>query len=300
MSKYIPNSYQTPNVIVDEMIAILTDTEFKMYHLVLRNTIGWQKTISKSLTIANMMDLMNKSKPTVAKATKGLRELKLIKEHGTKRTGFSYSINFEITGERVEQKWFANADDSLKYWLKNLTIKERASKNNGKNIYPLMVKYFNHLYILNTDFKHNIKIYKKISENKSEKSKKVSAPKVDLLTQEVFAEFKSKYAFINFEDYRRMVEHLQLLNGTVAKSRITKNLSKCKMKDKSFVSAKTFVTVVAEFVNQKDYKGIFVSWDIQTGNRKNKVDELPAKKSENMMTDEELDAEIAKKLGEVA
>ena len=157
MSRYIPNSYQTPNVIVDELISKMTDTEFKIYHVVVRNTTGWHREKTKKLTVKMICDILKKSKPTVIKGLSGLKELKLIKEHGQARTGFSYSVYFEIKGER-KNKPMVKKFYQCKYdqWLKTLTI-------NGKEVLPIMVKYFNHsnLYILNTDFKHIFKTQKK-------------------------------------------------------------------------------------------------------------------------------------------
>lgn len=282
MSKFIPNSYQTPNIIIDEMIDVLTDAEFKIYHLVIRNTTGWQKTISAKLTIDWIAGKLKKSRPTVIKALQGLKQLKLIKEHGSQKNGFSYSVNFEITGERKDEKkeiFKAPKIDkfyavSKKEWLNILTTDKRF---NGKDFLPSMVKYFNHLYILNTNFKHNIKKYIKKNDVKSEpKSKKADAP-IDLLSKEVFNNFKTEFEFINFVDYERMVKHLQKLNGAISKSRIKQNLKKCTTgtKDGNPIDAKKFVEVVDDFLAQERYRGVFVSW--HPSNRQSflaKIDEV--------------------------
>ncbi|MDG6857184.1 hypothetical protein [Glaesserella parasuis] len=41
MSKFIPNSFQVPNAVVDELMSVLSGAEFKCYMLVVRQTTGW-------------------------------------------------------------------------------------------------------------------------------------------------------------------------------------------------------------------------------------------------------------------
>lgn len=300
MSKFIPNSYQTPNIIIDEMIDVLTDAEFKIYHLVIRNTTGWQKTISAKLTVDFIAGKLKKSRPTVIKALKGLKQLKLIKEHGSQKNGFSYSVNFEITGERKDEKkerFNATKIDkfyavSKEEWLNILT---NDKKFNGKDFLPLMVKYFNHLYILNTDFKHNIKKYIKKngvkSRIKSKKIEKVDGHEIDLLSQllsqEVFSEFKNKFEFINFDDYVRMVKHLEKLNGSISKSRITQNLKRCTTGTKAAnpIDAKKFIEVVNDFLSQEKYQGVFVFW--HPANRQRFLGKIDGVTSETVYTSPE-------------
>ena len=43
MSKFIPNSFQIPNVIVDEYIDKLHANSFKLLIFIIRKTKGWQK-----------------------------------------------------------------------------------------------------------------------------------------------------------------------------------------------------------------------------------------------------------------
>jgi len=315
MSKFIPNSFQTPNILVDEWLKKLTPVEGIILVLIIRETSGWNKDISKKLPVDYIVSMIKPTKPTTLKGLKGLKELGLITEHGSESRGYSYSFNWEISGERSVKKptkiWF----DDREEWLKNLTDMRTTS---GKKILPLVVKYFNHLYI-KPNIKPNIKKYiKKFKEESALKSKedsnneveKTTAPKKqekdELDSQKVFEEFKSKFEFLNFVDYVRMVKHLKKLNGALTKNRISKNLGKCKMKDGSFVSVEDFNKVIDDFVAQEHYRGVFVSWEIQTGKaagikgRANKAEDLPEKKSENNMSDEELDALVAKASKEVA
>jgi len=171
MSKYIPNSYQTPNIIVDELITKITDAEFKIYHVIIRNTTGWQRSRTDTLTVEKICNIVGKSKPTVIKALTGLIELKLIKRYGKQRTGYKYGVNFSIDGERTKtkKKLMVKNFYQLKYdqWLKTFTI-------NGKELLPIMVNNFNHniLYILNKEFKHIYKHTCGCEQNKIKKNTK--------------------------------------------------------------------------------------------------------------------------------
>ena len=182
--------------------------------------------------------------------------------------------------------------------FQNETLKKHGLMFQNETSY---VSNLNILYILNTLIKNTNKKYIKKNEGKSSsKSKKAIKPKSDLLTQEIFAEFKNKFEFINFTDYERMVNHLEKLFKVVSKKRVTLNLQKLKEnKGRKFAfDAEAFSRSVDAFVKQVNYKGIWVQDATQS--KKNAVEELPEKKSENSLTEEELDAEIAKKLGEVA
>lgn len=46
-NKFIPNTFQTPNVIVDEMMYMLTPSEFQVLLFAIRHIIGWQDSISE-------------------------------------------------------------------------------------------------------------------------------------------------------------------------------------------------------------------------------------------------------------
>jgi hypothetical protein len=284
-------------MVVDEFMAVLSPSAFKMMVFLVRQTIGFQSVITDSTAQSRVIDKTGLSKTTVWRCQIELKKHNLIKIYGSKKEGYSYEVGYKIVH-----------DFKFKTFLmfQNETLNKYALMFQNETSY---VSNWNILYILNTLIKNTNKKYIKKNEGKSSaKSKKENKAKgqnSDLKSKEIFEEFKSKFTFINFEDYVRMVEHLGKLHGAVTKTRISKNLGKCKMKDKkTFIDSDDFNKVVSDFVKQVKYQGVFVSWDIQMGREdakgKNRVDELPVKKSENTMTDEELDAEIAKKLGEVA
>ena len=281
-------------MVVDEFMAVLSPASFKMIMFLVRQTIGFNSVITDSTPQTRVIEKTGMSRATVWRAQTELKKYNLITIYGSKKDGFSYEVNYKIQH---------NYNFKTTLMFQNETLKKYALMFQNETSY---VSKLNILYILNTLLKNTNKKYIKKSEGKSSvKSKKESASKSqigDLKSREVFEEFKKKFEFINFEDYVKLVAHLEKLHGSVTKTRISKNLGKCKMKDKkTFVSAEDFKRVVSDFVGQVKYQGLFVSWEIQMGKRVgNKVDQLPAKKAENTMSDEELDAMIAKKIGEVA
>ena len=43
MSKFIPNSFQVPNALVDDVLGNLSDAALRVYIIIIRKTRGWQK-----------------------------------------------------------------------------------------------------------------------------------------------------------------------------------------------------------------------------------------------------------------
>lgn len=46
-NKYIPNSFQTPNIVVDELLYLLKGGEFKVYMFAIRHVYGWRNEIER-------------------------------------------------------------------------------------------------------------------------------------------------------------------------------------------------------------------------------------------------------------
>jgi phage replication O-like protein O len=78
MSNFIPNSFQVPNALVDEVIATLNPNALKCYLVVVRKTVGWQKEWDKISTTQLMKLTGIKKKDTVYNAMKELENLNLI------------------------------------------------------------------------------------------------------------------------------------------------------------------------------------------------------------------------------
>ena len=114
MSKYIPNAFQMPNIIIDEYMARLSGNAFKAYALVTRKTTGWQKELDY-IPISQFKEKCGIKKPeTVTAVIKELKEIGLIIciEAKGKVTGFKLNFSFEATpDERVYPTNGATPDD---------------------------------------------------------------------------------------------------------------------------------------------------------------------------------------------
>lgn len=83
--KYIPNSFQVANAVVDDFLCIMSGNAWKCYAVIARKTTGWQKEIDY-ISVSQFKNLTGiKTDVTVADALKELVELNLIasvKRHG--------------------------------------------------------------------------------------------------------------------------------------------------------------------------------------------------------------------------
>ena len=102
MSKFIPNAFQIPNSVIDELLAKLTCAELKCYLFVVRKTKGWNKE-SDSISISQFMEVTGLSNRSIITACESLVEMGLLERSGGERKLNTYSVKaFEIsqTGEK--------------------------------------------------------------------------------------------------------------------------------------------------------------------------------------------------------
>jgi len=96
-NKFIPNSFQVPNVLVDEYITELSSHSFKLLLFIIRKTKGWQKT-KDSISTTQLAKVMGVKKlANVYPYIKELEALSLIKIHKSKGKTNQYSLgkNFD-------------------------------------------------------------------------------------------------------------------------------------------------------------------------------------------------------------
>lgn len=96
-NKFIPNSFQVPNVLVDEYITELSSHSFKLLMFIIRKTKGWQKT-KDSISTSQLAEVLGVKKlSNVYRYTKELEALNLIKVHKSlgKTNQFSLGKNFD-------------------------------------------------------------------------------------------------------------------------------------------------------------------------------------------------------------
>lgn len=92
--KYIPNSFQIANAVVDDFLCLMSGNAWKCYAVIVRKTTGWQKEMDY-ISVSQFKALTGiKKDETVADALKELAELDLIasvKRHG-KVTGYRLNM----------------------------------------------------------------------------------------------------------------------------------------------------------------------------------------------------------------
>lgn len=92
MSKFIPNAFQIPNSVVDELMAEMSGVELKCYLFVIRKTKGWNKDCD-AISLSQFIKFTGAGKTAVVDALKNLVELGLlVKKTGVRNTSV-YAIN---------------------------------------------------------------------------------------------------------------------------------------------------------------------------------------------------------------
>ncbi|HEX2905893.1 MAG TPA: hypothetical protein VHO69_03485 [Phototrophicaceae bacterium] len=119
--RFIPNSFQMPNVFIDDLMFLLTDTEWRVLCYMTRHILGWQDKIAERQRHMSLMMFVNGfgeypgcglSKPAVKAALDSLAEFGLIERIGKPTTSGQLwrlafdgpSINWEGLQQRQEEK----------------------------------------------------------------------------------------------------------------------------------------------------------------------------------------------------
>lgn len=144
MSKFIPNAFQIPNSVIDELLAKLTCAELKCYLFVVRKTKGWNKE-SDSISVSQFMEVTGLSNRSVITACESLVEMGLLERSGGERKLNTYSVKaFEIsqtgeksssdkTGENFSQSGEKSSSDLVKKVHTQNNNKNTIQNNNKKN-----------------------------------------------------------------------------------------------------------------------------------------------------------------------
>ena len=140
MSKFIPNAFQIPNSVIDELLAKLTCAELKCYLFVVRKTKGWNKE-SDSISVSQFMEVTGLSNRSVITACESLVEMGLLERSGGERKLNTYSVkafDFSETGEK------SSSDLVKKVHTQNNnknTIQNNNKKNTKKSESDLLVEF---------------------------------------------------------------------------------------------------------------------------------------------------------------
>ncbi|WP_281703979.1 replication protein, partial [Aggregatibacter kilianii] len=90
--RFIPNSFQVPNALVDDLMAELGGVELKCYLLVIRKTKGWSKDFD-AISLSQFVTFTGAGKTAVISALKNLVDAGLlVRKIGARNTSV-YAIN---------------------------------------------------------------------------------------------------------------------------------------------------------------------------------------------------------------
>lgn len=135
MSKFIPNAFQIPNSVIDELLAKLTCAELKCYLFVVRKTKGWNKE-SDSISVSQFMEVTGLSNRSVITACESLVEMGLLERSGGERKLNTYSVkafDFSESGEKSSSvKSGENFSETGEKSSSDL-VKKVHTQNNNKN-----------------------------------------------------------------------------------------------------------------------------------------------------------------------
>ena len=136
MSKFIPNAFQIPNSVVDELMADMSGVELKCYLFIVRKTKGWNKECD-AISLTQFVKFTGAGKTAVVDALKNLVELGLL----TKRTGVRntsvYAINLFGKQTSSESELVTSSEsEHTKYNNINTTTKNNNTSSSEKDFQP--------------------------------------------------------------------------------------------------------------------------------------------------------------------
>ena len=123
-SRFIPNSFQVPNAVIDELMSELSGAELKCYLAILRKTKGWNKDFD-AVSVTQLMSVTGLSNRAVIDACNHLVELNLLYQKTGSRGVKIFSVNLcnNFTSEKS-----SHTKNNIKNTTQN-TNKKTTQKN---------------------------------------------------------------------------------------------------------------------------------------------------------------------------
>lgn len=131
MSKFIPNSFQVPNAVIDELMAELSGAELKVYLFVLRKTKGWNKA-DDAISVSQFMESCNLSNRKVIDACNKLVELGLLEQKTGRNKIKVFSVkNYSCEESSVVKKVHSGSEESSLSVVKKVHTQNNTKQNNN-------------------------------------------------------------------------------------------------------------------------------------------------------------------------
>ncbi|HII3688852.1 TPA: replication protein [Pasteurella multocida] len=103
-SKFIPNSFQVPNAVIDDLMSQMSGAELKCYLAVIRKTKGWNKE-EDAISITQLMEVTGLSNRKVIDACNSLVKIGLLNQKTGARNTKIFSINWCKKFTSEESSW---------------------------------------------------------------------------------------------------------------------------------------------------------------------------------------------------
>lgn len=138
-SRFITNSFQVPNAVIDELMAELSGAELKCYLAILRKTKGWNKDFD-AVSVTQLMSVTGLSNRAVIDACNHLVELNLLYQKTGSRGVKIFSVNLcnNFTSEKSSpvKKVHGTSEKSSPV----TSEKSSHTKNNIKTLLKIQIK----------------------------------------------------------------------------------------------------------------------------------------------------------------
>lgn len=129
MSKFIPNSFQVPNTLVDELLADMSDAALRTYMVIVRKTRGWNKECDR-ISLSQFEKIGGKSKNTIRAGLIELVALGLIIKHET-AAGDAWELNDAVSKSDIANNEPVSKSDTVVYQNLNLAVSKSDNTENN-------------------------------------------------------------------------------------------------------------------------------------------------------------------------
>lgn len=130
--RFIPNSFQVPNALVDDLMAELGGVELKCYLLVIRKTKGWSKEFD-AISLSQFVTFTGAGKTAVINALKNLVDAGLLVRKVGARNTSVYAINLFRNSTSSESELVQKVNRTSSESEPVTSSESEHTKNNIKN-----------------------------------------------------------------------------------------------------------------------------------------------------------------------
>lgn len=130
--RFIPNSFQVPNALVDDLMAELGGVELKCYLLVIRKTKGWSKEFD-AISLSQFVTFTGAGKTAVINALKNLVDAGLLVRKVGARNTSVYAINLFRNSTSSESELVQKVNITSSESEPVTSSESEHTKNNIKN-----------------------------------------------------------------------------------------------------------------------------------------------------------------------